>query len=225
MMGSPPRARGEAAGGVGFGLTGRITPACAGRSRQDGKKILQRQDHPRVRGEKEAAPNIRDPYTGSPPRARGEGAVCDCSGNRGRITPACAGRSPVFFGGQSGRTDHPRVRGEKPETGHVLRYIPGSPPRARGEVNHSIEIGTNARITPACAGRSAARPASVFRAPDHPRVRGEKPFILDLVAERDGSPPRARGEGPWKCTAPSRCGSPPRARGEALMVQIVQHNE
>ena len=50
------------------------------------------------------------------------------------------------------------------------------------------------RITPACAGKSDALPASKCDARDHPRLRGEKYSISPFSNAIAGSPPLARGK-------------------------------
>ena len=71
-QGSPPHARGK---GPRCGRSGGrkgITPACAGKSAKPGDKILDTQDHPRMRGEKVAAAAFSGWSLGSPPHARGK---------------------------------------------------------------------------------------------------------------------------------------------------------
>ena len=192
--GSPPRARGEEGDPSPDNVRQRITPACAGRSREQYIFVGQNRDHPRVRGEKGEHHAERIFGLGSPPRARGEaeaGAPADAAAG---ITPACAGRSHrrTFRHRRGG--DHPRVRGEKRDgylwaadgAGSPPRargeatpascssHPQGSPPRARGEVaaDHSVQKGTG--ITPACAGRRHICDDALQSGRDHPRVRGEK---------------------------------------------------
>ena len=103
LVGSPPRARGEADEKLHRFGGGGITPACAGRSLPLSYCLRRLEDHPRVRGEKLWRVQEKAPCTGSPPRARGEvtssWGVCDM----GWITPACAGRS------RRGRTSRRRL--------------------------------------------------------------------------------------------------------------------
>ncbi len=51
---------------------------------------------------------------------RGEGETGENEGEDERITPACAGRSPMQYVKLRGRKDHPRVCGEKLEP----RFLP-----------------------------------------------------------------------------------------------------
>ena len=48
-----------------------ITPACAGISPKQRKRLGQRRDHPRMRGDKRAIVAIPGITSGSPPHARG----------------------------------------------------------------------------------------------------------------------------------------------------------
>ena len=171
-----------------------ITPACAGRSASGSRTGCFGWDHPRVCGEKLHSWFCLLQICGSPPRVRGEGCATRKPCALWRITPACAGRSSRSRSRPTPRRDHPRVCGEKCSKSSRRCRIIGSPPRVRGEENKKCYTDGQHRITPACAGRSSLQTRTCTRRTDHPRVCGEKPFILDLVAERDGSPPRARGE-------------------------------
>ena len=134
---------------------------------------------------------------GSPPRMRGKDRPESHRPPTAGITPAYAGKScppqaPTFT-----RQDHPRVCGEKRQNlgPHTARK--GSPPRMRGKVNQYVHDELRLGITPACAGK---RRQPVHRATprqDHPRVCGEKFFLLCCCAILKGSPPRMRGKGLW----------------------------
>ena len=50
--GSPPHARGKVTGNTGIGGKDGITPACAGKSNVAGGAVVEYEDHPRRRGEK-----------------------------------------------------------------------------------------------------------------------------------------------------------------------------
>ena len=125
---------------------------------------------------------------------RGEARALRKRATRGRITPACAGRSFGHSQKCEKWEDHPRVCGEKSGVSLVVRAKTGSPPRVRGEGNDGDNRKQGAGITPACAGRRF--PQAHTRAPvrDHPRVCGEKVQISIFSARLEGSPPRVRGE-------------------------------
>ena len=92
-MGSPPRVRGKdglfSASFTGF----RITPACAGKSRDRPRLHHGSGDHPRVCGEKAVRVIVTMDFTGSPPRVRGKDPLLSFYIGVGGITPACAGKS------------------------------------------------------------------------------------------------------------------------------------
>ena len=93
MRGSPPRVRGKAIAPPTQQTRRRITPACAGKSKGMDARARQLQDHPRVCGEKSAAPAFSISVRGSPPRVRGKVRDADDPAPAKRITPACAGKS------------------------------------------------------------------------------------------------------------------------------------
>ena len=91
-------------------------------------------------------------------------------------------------------------------------------------------------ITPAYAGKSGSLTLRIASNRDHPRVCGEKLYIMFMVAQKSGSPPRMRGKAldtlrssPFTRDHPRVCGekyqikerrvgaegSPPRMRGKA----------
>ena len=152
-------------------------------------------DHPRLRGEKWSSCFFWVMSLGSPPLARGkvvpgvqvDGVPVDHPRLRGeklplwlppqflpRITPACAGKSPMHSGRRRNTSDHPRLRGEKSSALEKSQTALGSPPLARGKA-------TSASTSPA--------PPS-----DHPRLRGEKNERMAILSREEGSPPLARGK-------------------------------
>ena len=174
VAGSPPRVRGKAYEDSGFTPAERITPACAGKSREHPHKT--RQD------------------VGSPPRVRGKvfntrPKKCDR-----RITPACAGKSVTYVCRDRRGWDHPRVCGEKSIFRRQRAQHLGSPPRVRGKGLDNVLFWTRMRITPACAGKSRAWPGTTPCRRDHPRVCGEKPRVAGNHPLPSGSPPRVRGK-------------------------------
>ena len=74
--GSPPHARGRPAVSAGVGDSGRITPACAGKTTFPMPVGLPSGDHPRMRGEDVVALDLNVSGDGSPPHARGRRSVC-----------------------------------------------------------------------------------------------------------------------------------------------------
>ena len=69
----------------------------------------------------------------------------------------------------------------------------GSPPHARGRLRRGLEAAVDARITPACAGKTKLPPVKFELQSDHPRMRGEDCASPSCARSRTGSPPHARG--------------------------------
>ena len=139
---------------------------------------------------------------GSSPRVRGERRASRRDLARGRIIPACAGRTVLPDDIALPTADHPRVCGAN--AGRVWTYLQprGSSPRVRGEpgrqgrrvqrrqrVHHHRQ-----RIIPACAGRTSATPSASSTPPDHPRVCGANAALAAALVSLVGSSPRVRGE-------------------------------
>ena len=152
--GSPPHARGRRGAATAFGMSARITPACAGKTVT---LILLRQslpDHPRMRGEDILDVERECPFNGSPPHARGRRIHRLNNTIRRRITPACAGKTIVPLRHGIENADHPRMRGEDSSAETKEAGEPGSPPHARGRQTTAGSPTTDKRITPACAGKT-----------------------------------------------------------------------
>ena len=74
-----------------------------------------------------------------------------------------------------------------------MAYLDGSPPRVRGTGDQRRHGKRGRRITPACAGNSAAGSLPQGLPVDHPRVCGEQSRAPPPVSAFVGSPPRVRG--------------------------------
>ena len=157
VMGSPPRMRGKAQDLFHVDPVRGITPAYAGKSSGPMQKFGMSGDHPRVCGEKQRTLAVQDEPQGSPPRVRGKVWRSPAAPGTQGITPACAGKRRPVPSPRSTRQDHPRVCGEKPPKGCGLNLILGSPPRVRGKAAAARAGLVAVGITPACAGKSAAR--------------------------------------------------------------------
>ena len=173
---------------------------------------------------------------GSPPRGRGKVQSSFLLPDIYGITPAWAGKSGLRRFPCTGHGDHPRVGGEKATAQSGSGSARGSPPRGRGKDDASIAQNTADRITPAWAGKRGCNRAHSGEGRDHPRVGGEKIYVVPEIDIERGSPPRGRGkvdqekskeqheldhprvggEKSWNGWLNScRKGSPPRGRGKA----------
>ena len=154
LKGSPPHARGRLKLEVTKDPITRITPACAGKTSWSRPGTSTARDHPRLRGEDRRRRKVACMIHGSPPPARGRRGFGEWRRRRGRITPACAGKTPSLFRDTIRGMDHPRMRGEDRRLVPINTTKRGSPPHARGR-RHSGDGGeSTAWITPACAGKT-----------------------------------------------------------------------
>ena len=171
-----------------------ITPAYAGKRRLCVVAAHLGRDHPRVCGEKCAPTAQQNTATGSPPRMRGKAGQIQSQTPELGITPAYAGKSLRLCILSRLLQDHPRVCGEKKNVRLTKNSLAGSPPRMRGKVvcNETGKGGQG--ITPAYAGKSRLCALLVVVLWDHPRVCGEKRFLLSSPLFAVGSPPRMRGK-------------------------------
>ena len=71
----------------------RITPAYAGKSHDTETEACEREDHPRLCGEKTLVFQVAPSIPGSPPPMRGKAYKTLCDMEAMRITPAYAGKS------------------------------------------------------------------------------------------------------------------------------------
>ena len=194
VSGSPPRVRGKVDQKSTLLAKKGITPACAGKSLCNGCVASRKRDHPRVCGEKLCCHCKITPLLGSPPRVRGKVITYQLTPERSGITPACAGKRNSQHTTFTSERDHPRVCGEKGgphRAGHPPR---GSPPRVRGKAEWENLIGSDVRITPACAGKRRPPLCASCSTWDHPRVCGEKSTFTISTHRTGGSPPRVRGK-------------------------------
>ena len=175
-------------------LTGRITPAHAGKTRRAAGASLTRTDHPRACGENRDCIAEDIPDHGSPPRMRGKRARVFGGSSYRRITPAHAGKTLYINFIYYVHSDHPRACGENCRDVVMQHSTSGSPPRMRGKPLSCFSWIRGTRITPAHAGKTPMLYGGCSCNADHPRACGENEIPLDGVTEQGGSPPRMRGK-------------------------------
>ena len=111
-----------------------------------------------------------------------------------RITPAYAGKSKKATQYIGMKQDHPRLCGEKLNSGNKCKFQSGSPPPMRGKVSVISKRRTKLRITPAYAGKRSVSVRKFHGSWDHPRLCGEKPPVGVPDSKITGSPPPMRGK-------------------------------
>ena len=84
--------------------------------------------------------------------------------------------------------------GEKQKRNAATMSTGGSPPRGRGKGSSTTVLNSGTGITPAWAGKSVSFITRIAPKKDHPRVGGEKAFVMLPMLVATGSPPRGRGK-------------------------------
>ena len=111
--GSPPPMRGKVRGRRQQECCGGITPAYAGKRYRMEQRFPEYRDHPRLCGEKIYDGKQCKLGRGSPPPMRGKVSFTLAADIRRRITPAYAGKRPLWVADPAFCLDHPRLCGEK----------------------------------------------------------------------------------------------------------------
>ena len=190
---SSPHARGTRIRHDG-GLRGLgIIPACAGNTTSHDGKTCPHPYHPRMRGEHDLRGRAHDMDAGSSPHARGTLTNAGTKADSAGIIPACAGNTASASILRLNPRDHPRMRGEHQWPAKNDEGFEGSSPHARGTLavkNGRFQVFG---IIPACAGNTQGPTTTVSATRDHPRMRGEHPACIWLLANCWGSSPHARG--------------------------------
>ena len=172
--GSPPHVRGKEGTAADIKVSGRITPACAGKRQSNCGQRTYRRDHPRMCGEKDGRQELMTAVKGSPPHVRGKADQDPQRRQAHGITPACAGKRLRLSGICLLHGDHPRMCGEKYKFQVQLVLFVGSPPHVRGKADVNLFHVVPPRITPACAGKRVLLSEIRRFHRDHPRMCGEK---------------------------------------------------
>ena len=129
--------------------------------------------HPRMRGENRPKGAAVLRVEGSSPHARGKLYPCVCRVPRGRLIPACAGKTNHLPQPRKRPRAHPRMRGENNSKAVFTAFTEGSSPHARGKLAAWIRDNESKRLIPACAGKTRKQPALKPQEGAHPRMRGE----------------------------------------------------
>ena len=93
--GSSPRVRGKPGPSAPALNRAGLIPACAGKSTTTQRSQPRSTAHPRMCGENDATDKFQNTLKGSSPRMRGKLPYLNDLMDRGRLIPACAGKTPV----------------------------------------------------------------------------------------------------------------------------------
>ena len=210
-MGSSPRVRGKPVQVRPQVADGRLIPACAGKTRPSATLSPRSPAHPRVCGENAAGAQ------GSSPRVRGKLRPDHHARRRGRLIPACAGKTACVRHDVPFHTAHPRVCGENPAPPAEPVLPAGSSPRVRGKPGPARGSGARHRLIPARAGKTCGGSSSPSWTWAHPRVCGENWCFEHAGETVPGSSPRVRGKLCWRSLLLLRGGLIPACAGKTLV--------
>ena len=130
--GSSPHTRGARTEQVAHEPAGGIIPAYAGSTYRRLAGLVARRDHPRIRGEHFRRSLLWRASPGSSPHTRGALPRPARPTAHDGIIPAYAGSTRCGGGSGRGVADHPRIRGEHPNSTAIPGSETGSSPHTRG---------------------------------------------------------------------------------------------
>ena len=176
--GSSPRVRGKRRPPRLDQHRRRLIPACAGKTARRARSRRARTAHPRVCGENGAEGAEPGGDAGSSPRVRGKPPATCWYVLASGLIPACAGKTSRACSSPEARAAHPRVCGENVVSPGSARDAIGSSPRVRGKPERQHPVSEDARLIPACAGKTPRSPTRFPLPSAHPRVCGENSGYL-----------------------------------------------
>ena len=192
-MGSSPHTRGARRRPARPSNPAGIIPAYAGSTAISVWAVLTASDHPRIRGEHATKdPGARVAF-GSSPHTRGAPDGRNTTSNHTRIIPAYAGSTDRRSGPGVPHPDHPRIRGEHPDSALLGDAEAGSSPHTRGAPIAEVDPESLTRIIPAYAGSTQIPLSWETLKRDHPRIRGEHYLRRGSSSWTSGSSPHTRG--------------------------------
>ena len=131
---------------------------------------------------------------GSSPRVQGKRVAAEGLDRRGRIIPACAGKTSQSCPHTSAHTAHPRACGENHHPALTASWPSGSSPRMRGKQYRAGLAILHQGLIPAHAGKTGYLSAGKASVRAHPRACGENAPIAQSLGPGTGSSPRMRGK-------------------------------
>ncbi len=171
--GSSPHTRGTLARWKQSRADDRFIPAYAGNMRCGMATKRNPPVHPRIRGEHLVRLVYWHGLSGSSPHTRGTFRRLTNPIRFYRFIPAYAGNIHCLHPIVTGRTVHPRIRGE--HCGHKCApgIISGSSPHTRGTSVNALLYCERNRFIPAYAGNIQHKDPALLPRTVHPRIRGE----------------------------------------------------
>ena len=149
--------------------------------------------HPRIRGERSSPNPCTTRNSGSSPHTRGTLPVDGTVHPDKRFIPAYAGNASIVTPRRRAMPVHPRIRGERPTSAILGRSQTGSSPHTRGTRPRQGCRSRGRRFIPAYAGNANWAPPRTSAPAVHPRIRGERGPVFQVLGVQLGSSPHTRG--------------------------------
>ena len=141
---------------------------------------------------------------------------------RGRLIPACAGKTCGLRIKAGEESAHPRVCGENSEWVLWRACCGGSSPRVRGKPLGPGTLKFGSGLIPACAGKTSSSTMTCLRRRAHPRVCGENVTWDPAILSRPGSSPRVRGKPFRSGQSLRRWGLIPACAGKTEILDVAE---
>ena len=161
---------------------------------------------------------------GSSPLTRGKllvGGLVDAGAG---LIPAHAGKTLSVMSVMGVCPAHPRSRGENTANPCATHLSTGSSPLTRGKRARVGDQGSDDRLIPAHAGKTARVSLSHYACPAHPRSRGENTRYGSVPPGPTGSSPLTRGKRPPRDADPGGPGLIPAHAGKTPSVRTAQYS-
>ncbi len=85
------------------------------------------------------------------------------------------------------------MHGEDVAAQIAQRFVPETPPYARGRLGAGMGVGAGGRNTPVCTGKTTSHSHWIGESEKHPRMHGEDVLDSGLTLGLEETPPYARG--------------------------------
>ena len=225
--GLSPRVRGNRARKVQNRLRWRSIPACAGEPGIPTGPFHTGMVYPRVCGGTVDDLSVKLPADGLSPRVRGNRRGASVVDIYPRSIPACAGEPQSLGVGWAASGVYPRVCGGTRSRRNREKDTGGLSPRVRGNRPHPGSVLRRPGSIPACAGEPHTQPTHYHALAVYPRVCGGTGCDALGGQRHRGLSPRVRGNRscpaervPAKRSIPA-CAGEPRATGPASLTLMV----
>ena len=171
-MGLSPRVRGNHAGSACGPYRGGSIPACTGEPLRLSNPVRPRTVYPRVYGGTIVLGGLYGCQSGLSPRVRGNRLAAPALRDRLRSIPACTGEPRCPSPSTTSSAVYPRVYGGTSSRWYWKSIVGGLSPRVRGNLPDDQAPTGQDRSIPACTGEPLSCRQAPMRVQVYPRVYG-----------------------------------------------------